>query len=118
MNDRDKAEIGERIRALEVSTQINAENVAKRLEDGTRGFEKIRESLDNLSQVVATSHAGCAKHEDLHAHDQRIEKLEKFRARTQRYGGIVGALGAIIVGAITLFGPARVAEAWITFWKS
>jgi hypothetical protein len=108
---------GERLARLE--TKMEA--VMASLDKGARSFEHIRESLDGLTAMVRETHAACIKAEDLQAAERRVkarvEKLETFRDRVKRYSGIVGALMAGVVGVLTLFGPARVAEAFRKLWE-
>lgn len=114
----------ERLARLE--TQMDGVKTA--LDRGSAGFEKMRQtiddhaaetrkSIDELKSMVAANHAASVKREDLQEQADRIDRLETFRDRVKRYGGIVGAIAAGILGTLTLFGPARVAEAFRKLWE-
>lgn len=104
---------GERLARLE--TQM--EGVKTALDRGTEGFTKLRESQDELKRLIVETHAACVKPEDLRQQVERIDRLETFRDRAKRYSGVIGTLAAGIIGALTLFGPTRVAEAWRQLWS-
>lgn len=108
-----RVEVGERIARLETKL----EGVERALDRGSEGFEKIRTSLDGLTKLVGETHAACVKPSDLHARDVRIDKLETFRDRVKRYGTAGSVIGGGIVGAITMFGPTKIAEAWQRLWS-
>lgn len=114
----------ERLARLE--TQMDGVKTA--LDRGSVGFEKMRQtiddhasetrrSIDELKTMMASTHAACAKHDDLTKIHDRIGPLETFRDRVKRYGGIGAAVAAGILGSLTLFGPSRVAEAFRKLWE-
>jgi hypothetical protein len=115
-----EADLGERIRALEVQFEMHAKAVGEKLDRGAAGFEKIRESIMDLTAMVRATHAACIKAEDLQAAEQRVEArvetLETFRDRVKRYGTAISVIGGTIIGGITLFGPSKIAAAFKQLW--
>lgn len=97
----------ERLARLE--TQM--EGVKSSLDRGADGFDKLRQSQDELKQLIVETHAACVKPADLKLLADRIQPLETFRDRVKRYG-LVGAtisgLGAALIG---VFGPTKVGAA-------
>jgi ferritin-like metal-binding protein YciE len=118
----------ERLARLE--TQM--EGVKFALDRGSASFEKFDAKLDEhaaetrkqiaeLKSIVSATHAACVKAEDLQAAEKRVEvrvqSLETFRDRVKRYGILGGGLAAAISGALALFGPTKVGEAFSKLWE-
>ena len=106
--------VGAGERLMRVETQM--EHVEAALNKGSASFEKLREATDRLAQLVTETHAACVKPADLALRDDRITKLEAFRARVKRFGWLASILASGAIGAIALFGPDKIAAAFEQLW--
>lgn len=105
--------LGERIRAVEVKLDA----VEDALRKGEEGFGKLRETLDSVKQMIQETHADCLKAKDLIEVERRMRALERFASKTMKWGGIGSVIFGAVLTVLTLFGPNRVAEAWVQLWK-